>query len=179
MCRAIVFLAVLAGSAPMPASAQGPSEPIKAMGRMTREGLLIEYIVVRQLTETRVKAVKLEDGTTKTETYAIDVPVLEPREMLLTKFEVTSLDGTRVLKERFAAKMKEKAAAVAADAARTSQRTRPTILPSRLVRCGQSRLGRSQIGLMYRVYRKTSRGMTVPPAKRDSPCGSRSVERPA
>ncbi len=109
MCRAIVFLAVLAGSAPMPASAQGPSEPIKAMGRMTREGLLIEYIVVRQLTETRVKAVKLEDGTTKTETYAIDVPVLEPREMLLTKFEVTSLDGTRVLKERFAAKMKEKA----------------------------------------------------------------------
>jgi hypothetical protein len=109
MCRAILFLAVLAVSIPMPASAEGPNEPIKAMGQMTREGLLIEYIVVSYRRATRARGVKLPDGTTKTETYNIDVPVLENREMLLTKFEVTKLDGSKVAKEVFAGKMKAKA----------------------------------------------------------------------
>ncbi len=108
MCRAIVGLAVLTGLIPIPASAQGFVEPIKAMGKMTHEGLLIDYVVATFRTETREKVVRLDDGTTKTETYNVQVPVLEKREKLLTQFEVTKLDGTHVPKEIFAGKMKEK-----------------------------------------------------------------------
>ena len=85
-----------------------PSEPIKAFARLSDDGeFSVEYTVSVPVLEKRVRNVKQADGTFKEKTYNVVNYVFERRTLLLQRFDITTIDGTKVSTESFTTALKK------------------------------------------------------------------------